>query len=81
MGGDKENSSKAENQSIQQERGSDLFIVDNSDEQWRQPLPSCDWCDIASAMDIATGYFEIGGLTSFGWAMAEVGSNQNTNGG
>ncbi len=44
------------------ERGSDLFIVDNSDDQWKAVRYLHDWCDIAKAMDIATGYFEIGAL-------------------
>ena len=43
-------------------RGQDLFIVDNSDDQWKALRYLHDWCDIASAMDIATGYFEIGSL-------------------
>lgn len=43
-------------------RSSDLFIVDNSDEQWKAARYLHDWCDIARSMDIATGYFEIGAL-------------------
>jgi superfamily II DNA or RNA helicase len=43
-------------------RGQDLFIVDNSDEQWKALRYLHDWCDIAKAMDVATGYFEIGSL-------------------
>lgn len=43
-------------------RGADLFIVDNSDDQWKALRYLHDWCDIAKAMDIATGYFEIGSL-------------------
>ncbi|MCX6082048.1 MAG: phospholipase D-like domain-containing protein [Chloroflexi bacterium] len=43
-------------------RSSDLFIVDNSDEQWKAARYLHDWCDIAKSMDIATGYFEIGAL-------------------
>ncbi|GAB4504420.1 MAG: hypothetical protein Fur0043_14140 [Anaerolineales bacterium] len=43
-------------------RGADLFIVDNSDEQWKALRYLRDWCGISSAMDIATGYFEIGAL-------------------
>src|SRR5271157_1642723 len=42
--------------------GQDLFIVDNSDEQWTAKRYLYDWCDIAKSMDIATGYFEIGSL-------------------
>ncbi len=43
-------------------RSSDLFIVDNSDDQWKAARYLHDWCDIARSMDIATGYFEIGAL-------------------
>ncbi len=43
-------------------RSSDLFIVDNSDEQWKAARYLHGWCDIARSMDVATGYFEIGAL-------------------
>lgn len=43
-------------------RSADLFIVDNSDEDWKAARYLQDWCDIATAFDIATGYFEIGAL-------------------
>lgn len=43
-------------------RGSDLFIVDNSDEGWAGLRYLHDWCSIARQFDIATGYFEIGAL-------------------
>ena len=43
-------------------RSADLFIVDNSDEEWKAARYLRDWCDIARAFDIATGYFEIGAL-------------------
>jgi len=42
--------------------GSDLFIVDNSDSEWKVRSYLSEWCDISSAIDIATGYFEIGAL-------------------
>lgn len=42
--------------------GGDLFIVDNSDSEWKVRQYLHDWADIARAMDIATGYFEIGAL-------------------
>jgi hypothetical protein len=42
--------------------GGELFIVDNSDESWKGLRYLQDWTDIASAFDIATGYFEIGAL-------------------
>jgi Helicase conserved C-terminal domain/PLD-like domain/Type III restriction enzyme, res subunit len=41
---------------------SDLFIVDNSDSDWKVMSYLADWCEFSSAMDIATGYFEIGAL-------------------
>jgi len=44
--------------------GAELFIVDNSDEHWKAYRYLHDWCDIARAFDIATGYFEIGSLLS-----------------
>lgn len=43
-------------------RPSDLFIVDNSEEDWKVARYLRDWCEIARAFDIATGYFEIGAL-------------------
>ena len=42
--------------------GSDLFIVDNSDDVWKVRDYLRDWCPLASSIDIATGTFEIGGL-------------------
>ena len=42
--------------------GSDLFIVDNSDEYWKVARYLREWCGLASSMDIATGNFEIGAL-------------------
>jgi hypothetical protein len=42
--------------------GSELFIVDNSDVDWKVVRYLHDWCQIAKALDIATGYFEIGSL-------------------
>ncbi len=44
--------------------GSDLFIVDNSDEDWKVVRYLHDWCQISKAIDAATGYFEIGSLLS-----------------
>lgn len=41
---------------------SDLFIVDNSDPHWKAQRYLHDWCELASALDIATGYFEISAL-------------------
>ena len=42
--------------------GSELFIVDNSDEDWKVLRYLHDWCQLSKSIDIATGYFEIGGL-------------------
>ena len=43
-------------------QGFDLFIVDNSDQDWKVKEYLREWTDIAHAFDIATGYFEIGAL-------------------
>lgn len=42
--------------------GSELFIVDNSDDDWKAMRYLHDWCGISKSIDIATGYFEIGSL-------------------
>ncbi|MFM7330797.1 MAG: hypothetical protein ACKO1L_03910 [Brachymonas sp.] len=42
--------------------GNDLFIVDNSDGDWKVLNYLSEWADISSRFDIATGYFEIGAL-------------------
>ena len=42
--------------------GSELFIVDNSEKDWKVVKYLHDWCQIAKSIDIATGYFEIGSL-------------------
>lgn len=42
--------------------GSDLFIVDNSDNDWKVKNYLHEWADIATKFDVATGYFEIGAL-------------------
>src|SRR5437867_2935247 len=42
--------------------GSELFIVDNSDEDWKALRYLHDWCQISKAIDCATGNFEIGAL-------------------
>lgn len=50
-------------QSVQnQARGSDLFIVDNSDDEWTVLRYLSGWCRLSKSIDIATGYFEIGSL-------------------
>jgi len=47
---------------ISKASGGDLFIVDNSDTDWKVKNYLHEWADIANAMDIATGFFEIGSL-------------------
>ncbi|MCY3845725.1 MAG: helicase-related protein [Acidobacteria bacterium] len=42
--------------------GTDLLIVDNSDQRWKVSTYLQEWCDISKSIDIATGNFEIGGL-------------------
>ena len=42
--------------------GSELFIVDNSEEDWKVLRYLRDWCELSKSIDIATGYFEIGSL-------------------
>lgn len=44
--------------------GSELFIVDNSDDEWKVRKYLHEWCQISKQIDIATGYFEIGSLLS-----------------
>ena len=45
-----------------QKTGGDIFIVDNSDADWKVAQYLRDWTEFASQFDIATGYFEIGSL-------------------
>jgi len=40
----------------------DLYLVDNSSPELSVKKYLNEWCDISRQMDIATGYFEIGGL-------------------
>ena len=42
--------------------GTELFIVDNSDQDWKVLQYLHDWCQLSEAMDVAVGYFEIGPL-------------------
>ena len=44
------------------EQPGELFIVDNSDSDWKGLRYLEEWTEIASSFDIATGYFEIGAL-------------------
>lgn len=41
------------------QRGGDLYIVDNSDNNWKVSSYLSEWCELSTAIDIATGYFEI----------------------
>ncbi len=43
-------------------KGTDLFIVDNSDSEWKVRDYLHDWAYLAHTFDVATGYFEIGAL-------------------
>jgi len=52
--------------------GSELFIVDNSDADWKAQRYLHDWCQISKQLDVATGYFEIGSLLSLGNAWQKV---------
>jgi superfamily II DNA or RNA helicase len=42
--------------------GSELFIVDNSDAEWKAARYLRDWCQLSKSLDIATGFFEVGSL-------------------
>jgi superfamily II DNA or RNA helicase len=43
-------------------QGGELFIVDNSNSEWKGLKYLQDWTEIARAFDIASGFFEIGSL-------------------
>ena len=43
-------------------QGSELFIVDNSDSDWKIKRYLQEWADIARSFDSATGFFKIGAL-------------------
>lgn len=42
--------------------GGDIFIIDNSDADWKVQQYLHEWAEVANKFDIATGYFEIGAL-------------------
>jgi len=52
--------------------GSELFIVDNREDDWKAQRYLHDWCQISKAIDIATGYFEIGALLGLGQEWQKV---------
>lgn len=39
-----------------------MFVVDNSDEDWKVVRYLHDWCQLSRAIDVATANFESGGL-------------------
>jgi len=41
---------------------SQLFIVDNSNAEWKVRSYLAEWCELSATIDIATGYFEIGAV-------------------
>ena len=43
-----------------------LFVVDNSDDNWKAENYLAEWCEIARQFDIATGYFDISALLTMG---------------
>jgi len=47
-------------------QGSELFIVDNSDTDWKVSSYLKECCELSRQIDIATGYFEIGAFLSLG---------------
>jgi len=51
---------------------SDQFIVDNTADDWKALHYVREWCDISSALDIATGHFEIGAFLSLDGAWQKV---------
>ncbi len=55
-----------------QATGSELFIVDNSAEDWKVRRYLREWCDLSKAIDIATGYFEIGAFLALEGAWEKV---------
>lgn len=52
--------------------GSELFIVDNSDSDWKVRRYLHDWCHLSKAIDVATGFFEVGGLLALEGAWQSV---------
>jgi superfamily II DNA or RNA helicase len=52
--------------------GSELLIVDNSDERWKVANYLREWSEISQRIDIATGHFEIGGLLALDGAWQKV---------
>ena len=42
--------------------GSELFIVDNSADDWQVVRYLRDWCQLSKKLDVAAGFFEVGSL-------------------
>ena len=47
---------------MSEKTGNDLFIVDNTDSDWKVLSYLSEWSEISSRFDIATGNFEVGAL-------------------
>ena len=52
--------------------GTELLIVDNSDDEWKVSTYLRQWAKHSKQIDIATGYFEIGGLLAIDGAWQKV---------
>lgn len=50
----------------------DQFIVDNTDEHWKALEYVREWCEISTAIDIATGHFEVGAFLALDGAWQKV---------
>jgi superfamily II DNA or RNA helicase len=59
-------------QSQRARTGTELLIVDNSDTEWKVSSYLRQWADLSKQFDIATGYFEIGGLLAIDGAWQKV---------
>ncbi|MBM3768581.1 MAG: helicase [Acidobacteria bacterium] len=57
---------------VSSKTGSELFVVDNSDDEWKVVRYLHDWCQISKAIDVATAYFEIGSLLALNGEWAKV---------
>jgi len=62
MGTVKKSKPKARAKQVEQGGGGELFIVDNSDENWKVGNYLREWANLSNQFDIATGFFEIGAL-------------------
>lgn len=53
--------------------GSELFIVDNSADDWKALRYLHDWCQLSKGIDIAAGFFEVGALLALDGEWQKVG--------